>query len=630
MKNLDKALLKVEKEKKKIENKLESILPRVEKPGRYIGGEWNSIEKAWKLDRTSVALCFPDTYEIGMSHLGLNIFYELLNKREWILAERCFSPWLDMERELKNSETTLFSLESKTPLNRFDVVAFTLQFELTYTNILNMLDLGKIPLKKEDRDENHPLIIAGGPNAYMPEPLADFVDIFVIGEGEEVFLEILEKVHALKSTNLKSGRRVFLEELKEIEGLYIPAYYEPSYDESGNYLGIVPLDESLPHRIPKRTVKDFDAVEKLNSPIVPNIEIVHDRAVLELFRGCGKGCRFCQAGMVYRPVREASPSHLKELAEKLIKSTGYEDLSLASLSSADYSEIEQLIDDLNHKFQGERVSISLPSLRIDSFSIELLKKIQRVKKTGLTFAPEAGSKRLRDVINKKVSEKDLENACRAAFESGWQTLKLYFMLGLPTETYDDLDLIAELSHKVVDLYKEVNGNLKRFKLNVSTSVFVPKPHTPFQWLGQLQKEETVKRQEYLKDRLKSKVINYSWDDPDKSFLEAFLAKGDRRCAEVIYQAYLNGARFDDWGEVFDMEPWEKAFEVCEIDPEKVVNENLSFEKSLPWDHIDSKVSKEFLLKEYEKAMKEKPTFDCRSSTLCDVCGVCKEELISNE
>ncbi|UMZ72878.1 TIGR03960 family B12-binding radical SAM protein [Natranaerofaba carboxydovora] len=616
--------------RKDIQQKLDKILPCVEKPGRYIGKEWNSIEKEWSNDKLLIALSFPETYEIGMSHLGLNLLYNILNKRSWIVAERVYAPWVDMEKMLKEYEIPLFTLESKTSLKEFDIVAFTLQYELTYTNVLNTLHLSGIPVKKKERTDHDPLIIAGGPNAFMPEPLADFIDVFVIGEGEEVIIELMERIYNIyknmdsKSIQKNLDKQEILEELKDLKGVYIPEFYRSLYDENGCYQGLEPLHSNVPSRIIKNVIKDLDKTQIPEKPLVPNIEIVHDRAAVELFRGCGKGCRFCQAGMVYRPVRERSMSKIKEIADKFLKETGYEEISLTSLSTADYSEIESLVNELNDCYSDESVSISLPSLRIDSFSIDLLKKVQKVKKTGLTFAPEAGSERLRNVINKKVTEKNLLDASRAAFESGWHTLKLYFMLGLPTETYDDLDAMVNLVQKVQELYKQINKNTKRLKLNVSTSIYVPKPHTPFQWKGQITMDEMNNRQNYLREKLKSKSINFSWSDPETSYIEAFLAKGDRKCGETIYRAFMNGAKFDGWGEMFDFKIWEKAFEESEVDPYYYVNRDINLEEKLPWDHINSGVSKDYLKKEYQKALNEKTTIDCPDNEKCDICGVCSE------
>ena len=606
-------------EKINLQGELDKILLQVEKPGRYIGNEWNSVVKEWTEDKLSVALCFPETYEIGMSHIGLNILYNILNDRPWLVAERVFSPWVDMEKVLIDKKLPLFSLETKTPVKDYDVLAFTLQYELTYTNLLNILYLSHIPIKKSERNIAHPLIIAGGPNAFMPEPLANFIDVFVIGEGEEIILELMNSIYESKIA--RKNRREILEDLIKVEGVYIPEFYQAVYDND-RFRGLKPLVSGAPFKIQKQVVKDLDKVEGPLKPIVPNIEIVHDRASIEIFRGCGKGCRFCQAGMIYRPVRERSLENIKNLAKKYLSETGYEELSLTSLSSANHSEIETLVNELNDCYSDEMIAISLPSLRIDSFSIELLKKVQKVKKTGLTFAPEAGSEKLRQVINKKVTEANLLDASKAAFESGWHTLKLYFMLGLPTETYDDLDAIVELVHKVIEEYKSVNGGTGRLKLNVSTSVYVPKPHTPFQWLGQITKEEMRTRQEYLGKILNHKAINYSWNDPETSFLEAFLAKGDRSCGDVIYHAFKAGARFDGWREMFDFEIWQKAFDECGVDPGYYVNREMDLEEVLPWDHIDTAVSKEYLKQEYKKAFLRETTMDCPGKKRCDICGVC--------
>jgi len=596
---------------------IDKLLPKVSKPTRYIGTELNSVHKDKDVIDVHVALAFPDIYEIGMSHLGIKILYHLLNDQDYIYAERVYAPWIDMEKLLREEKIPLFSLESRTPLNLFDFVGFTLQYEMSYSNIVNMLDLANIPLFSRDRTNEHPLIMAGGPCAYNPEPVAEFIDFFVIGEAEEVILDIME---LYKNYKLRGGRRRdFLKEVSKLSGVYVPALYDVSYNEDGTIAGINPKDDA-PKKIQKRIIKDFDKVYYPTNFVVPYMNVIHDRAMLEIFRGCSRGCRFCQAGMIYRPVREKSVERLSELAKKIIKDTGYDEVSLASLSTSDYSELKKLTEVLTDEFRSCQVGLSLPSLRIDAFSLELAQKVLEIKKSGLTFAPEAGTQRLRDVINKGVTEEDLLKSVHDAFSSGWSTVKLYFMIGLPTETDEDLEGIAKLAYDVVDIYRKVKGNKHGLRVTVSTSTFVPKPFTPFQWEAQIPLDEIERRQKLLKSLLKHKNISYNWHDGRLSFLEAVFARGDRRLSEAIKIAHKKGCKFDGWNDLFSFEKWMEAFKEANIMPDFYVYRERSKEELFPWEIIDPGIDKEFLLRELEKAKRGETSPDCRNNR-CSGCGV---------
>ncbi|MGI6486652.1 MAG: TIGR03960 family B12-binding radical SAM protein [Tepidanaerobacteraceae bacterium] len=597
---------------------LDKLLHKVSKPTRYIGNEYNSIHKDKSGIKVHVALAFPDIYEIGMSHLGIKILYHLLNEQDDIYAERVFAPWIDFEKLLRDNKIPLFSLESKTTLKNFDFLGFSLQYEMSYTNILNMLDLSGIPLFSKQRTDKHPFIIAGGPCAYNPEPLAEFIDFFVIGEAEESLLEILEAYKKFKESG--APRQYFLEKVSEIRGVYVPSFYDVNYNEDGTVKNIYPLKRGVPSRIKKRIIKNMDEVYYPTKFIVPYMNIVHDRAVLEIFRGCSRGCRFCQAGMVYRPVREKSADKLEKLAGDIIDCTGYEEISLSSLSTSDYSSLKQLAEKLTQRFRRSRVGLSLPSLRIDAFSLQLAQKVQEIKKTGLTFAPEAGTQRLRDVVNKCVTERDLLNSVRDAFVCGWTSVKLYFMIGLPTETEEDIEGIAKLAHSVVNVYKDVHGNAKGLKLNVSTSTFVPKPFTPFQWEKQLDLSKIEERQKKLKRLLRGRNINYSWHEAELSFLEAIFSRGDRKLSKVLYTAHKNGCKFDGWDEMFSYERWMDAFDTEGLDPRFYANRQRRQEEFFPWEIIDPGIDKHFLLKELENAKKAKTSPDCRTEN-CQGCGI---------
>lgn len=582
------------------------------KPARYTGGEFNSVVKNFDETACRIVLALPDVYEVGMSNLGLAILYSILNRRDDTLCERVYAPWIDAEKFLREENLPLFALESKRNVRDFDFLGFSLQYEMIYTNVLNMLDLAKISLYASDRADDEPFIIGGGPCVYNVEPVADFFDFFIVGEAEEVFGEVVEAFIAWKSSGKVGGRRGFLKNLLGVKGIYVPSFYEPIYSGE-KFLSLKTLDNAPP-KIFKRVVKDFDATPSVEKPVVPFMEIVHDRAMLELFRGCSRGCRFCQAGMTYRPVRERREETLRAQARRLIDSSGWDEISLTSLSSADYSCLNRLIDDLKEDFRNEKVSFSLPSLRIDSFSIELAEKVQTVRKSGLTFAPEAGTQRLRDVINKNVTEENLLDACAAAFAKGWRNVKLYFMMGLPTETDEDIAGIAELARKVAQLKRGV-------KVTISVACFVPKPWTPFQWFGQISEAEFERRQNLLKDLIRDKAITYNWHNAKLSVLEGVLARGDRRLAKVIEAAWRNGAKFDGWSDLFKPEIWSAAFEACAISPEYYSGRERDFWEPLCWEHTSPGVEKSFLLADWEKSQAGETTPDCRRTT-CTGCGVC--------
>ncbi len=594
------------------------ILQKVKKPARYTGGEFNSIKKDWDSVSCRMVLALPDVYEVGMSNLGLAILYGILNKRNDTLCERVYAVWTDFEEEMRAKNIPLFSLESKRAVKDFDFLGFSLQYEMIFTNVLNMLDLAKINLHAAERTIDEPFVIGGGPCVYNVEPMADFFDFFVIGEGEEILGEVAEKFIEWKSGGKIGGRRGFLKKLLSVAGIYVPSFYEPIYDDK-NFIGLKVL-ENAPQKIYKRVVKNMNDVATVEKPLVPFIDIVHNRAMLEIFRGCTRGCRFCQAGMCYRPARERTVENLKKTARRLIDVSGYDEMSLTSLSSADYSCLNRLVEELMEDFRNEKISFSLPSLRIDSFSIELADKLQAVRKSGLTFAPEAGTQRLRDVINKNVTEENLLQACGAAFEKGWKTIKLYFMMGLPTETDEDIAGIADLAQKVANLYRQIKKR-RDIKITVSVSCFVPKPFTPFQWYGQISLEEFMRRQKILKSLITDKAITYNYHDAKLSVLEGAIARGDRRLCKVIETAWRNGAKFDGWTDLFKFEAWQSAFESCGVDMKYFSERTRNIYEPLAWEHTSPGVNKNFLISEMEKSERGETTRDCRR-TSCTGCGVC--------
>lgn len=601
------------------DEKLEKCLKKVQKPARYIGNEFNSVHKDNFDSLMSFAFCFPDVYEVGMSHLGMKILYHMLNDREDTVCERVFAPWVDMEDEMRKSGVPLLSLESHIPVSDFDFIGFTLQYEMSYSNVLNMLDLAGVPLRSADRKDKFPFVCAGGPCAYNGEPLADIVDFFILGEGEFVNNEIMDAYKLWKGSG--RSKTEFLEQLAKIEGIYVPSFYDVTYNDDGTVKSVVPNREGVPPKIRKRIVKNFDECYAMDKMIVPFMDIVHDRIMLEIFRGCIRGCRFCQAGYLYRPVRERSADKLIGIAENLIKNTGYEEMSLSSLSTSDYTCLNGLIDSLLDITVDKRINLSLPSLRVDNFSMELMEKVQKVKKSGLTFAPEAGTQRLRDVINKNVLESDLLRTSKIAFDGGYNRIKLYFMIGLPTESYADVEGIAELAEKVIGVFYSIPKEVRKGRsvsITVSTSSFVPKPFTPFQWEPQNRMDELIAKQKFLKDRIKTRCISYNWHQSEVSFLEAVFAKGNRRLSEVLITAHGKGCRFDGWDEHFSYEKWMEAFRENGVDPEFFAYRRIPHDEVLPWDHIDIGVNKSFLIKEHERAYAGVTTPDCR--TKCAGCG----------
>ena len=598
----------------------DEILLSIQQPARYIGGEVNMTNKdASKVD-IRFAMCFPDVYEIGMSHLGIQILYSMFNKRDDIYCERVYSPWMDLDPVLREKHIPLFTLETQEPVKNFDFLGITLQYEMCYTNVLQILDLSGIPLHACDRTEEDPIVVGGGPCAYNPEPLADFFDIFYIGEGETVYFDLMDRYKENKKAG--GGRRRFLELAAEIPGIYVPAFYDVTYKEDGTIESFLPNNSHAMPVITKQVVRNMDDVGYIETPLVPFMKVTQDRVVLEIQRGCIRGCRFCQAGDVYRPLREHSLEYLKKYARDMLKSTGNDEISLSSLSSSDYSQLEGLVNFLIDEFKG--VNISLPSLRIDAFSLDVMSKVQDIKKSSLTFAPEAGSQRLRDVINKGLTEETILKGAKDAFEAGWNRVKLYFMLGLPTETVEDMEGIALLSEKIAEEYYEIPKDQRNGKVQIvaSSSFFVPKPFTPFQWARMCTKEEFIQRANIVRGKFREmrnyKSLKYNWHEAELTVLEGVLARGDRRVGAVIEEAYRTGAIYDSWSEYFNNDIWMKAFETCNVDIGFYTTRERSLEEVFPWDFINAGVTKEFLIREWNTAVKEQVTPNCRQT--CSGCG----------
>ena len=602
----------------------DKILLQIDKAARYIGGEVNAVMKNKDDVDIRFAMAFPDVYEIGMSNLGMMILYDMFNKRDDVWCERLFSPWTDLDKIMREEKIPLFTLESQDPVKEFDFLGITLGYEMCYTNVLQLLDLSGIPFRAAERVEDDPLVIGGGACAYNPEPLAEFFDLFYIGEGETVYGALFDAYKANKKAG--GSRQDFLLKAAQIPGIYVPSLYEVTYKEDGTIESFRPKHADVPEKVEKQLIIDMGRdYNKLEAPVVPHIKATQDRVTLEIQRGCIRGCRFCQAGMIYRPTRERDVETLKESARIMLKNTGHEEISLSSLSSSDYSQLKEIVNFLIDEFRDEAVNISLPSLRIDAFALDVMSKVQDVKKSSLTFAPEAGSQRLRNVINKGLTEEDILHGAGEAFKGGWNQVKLYFMLGLPTETEDDMKGIAHLAQKIAETYYEVVPKEQRrgkVQINVSTSFFVPKPFTPFQWAPMFREEDFIEKAKVVKNEIRSQLnqrsIRYNWHEPDVTVLEGFLARGDRRCSKVILKAYEKGALYDAWSESFHYDIWKEAFKETGVDIEFYTLRERSTDEILPWDFIDAGVTKKFLIHEWEQAKKETVTPNCRQK--CSGCG----------
>ena len=604
----------------------DETLLSIQQPARYIGGEVNSVTKVLTPETIRFCMCFPDVYEIGMSHLGIQILYDMFNRRDDVYCERVYSPWMDLDPIMREQKIPLFAVESQDPIKKFDFLGITIQYEMCYTNILQVLELSQIPLHAEDRTEEDPIVIGGGPCTYNPEPIAPFFDLFYMGEGEVVYFDLIDRYKEIKARG--GSRKEFLEQAAQIPGIYVPGFYDVTYKEDGTIEAMTPNNPHAPQTVSKQLVMDMSDTWYPEKPVVPYLRATQDRVVLEIMRGCIRGCRFCQAGMVYRPVRERSLEELKRLARTMLKSTGHEEISLSSLSSSDYTKLEGIVNFLIDEFDGKGVNVSLPSLRIDAFSLDVMSKVQDVKKSSLTFAPEAGSQRLRNVINKGLTEENILNGSAEAFKGGWNRVKLYFMLGLPTETVEDMQGIAELSEKVAEVYYDTVPKEQRHgkvQVTASTSFFVPKPFTPFQWAPMCTKEQFLERASIVNHRMKEmlnkKSLRYNWHEADVTVLEGVLARGDRKVAAVIEEAYRQGAIYDSWSEYFNNDIWMKAFETCGVDIDFYTTRERSLDEVFPWDFIDAGVMKDFLKREWANAQAETVTPNCRMR--CSGCGVRK-------